>query len=75
MVRGMKVVDTGQPLSVPVGKGTLGRVFNLLGEPIDGRGEVQYEERWPIHRKAPALDQPQPEDRAVRDRASKWSTC
>ncbi len=55
MVRGMEVVDTGQPLSVPVGKGTLGRVFNLLGEPIDGRGEVHYEERWPIHRKAPDL--------------------
>ena len=55
MVRGMNVVDTGQPLSVPVGKGTLGRVFNLLGDPIDGRGEVQYEERWPIHRKAPDL--------------------
>ncbi len=55
MVRGMEVVDTGQPLSVPVGKGTLGRVFNLLGEPIDGRGEVHCEERWPIHRKAPDL--------------------
>jgi F-type H+-transporting ATPase subunit beta len=56
MVRGMDVLDTGQPLSVPVGKGTLGRVFNLLGEPIDGRGPVDYEERWPIHRDPPPLD-------------------
>jgi F-type H+-transporting ATPase subunit beta len=55
MVRNMAVLDTGGPLSVPVGKGTLGRVFNLLGEPIDGRGEVEHEERWPIHRKPPAL--------------------
>lgn len=55
MVRGMEVIDTGGPVSVPVGKGTLGRVFNLLGDPIDGRGPVQYEERWPIHRHAPDL--------------------
>ena len=55
MVRGMDVTDTGEPLSVPVGKGTLGRVFNLLGEPIDGRGEVKCEERWPIHRDPPPL--------------------
>ena len=56
LVRGMDVTDTGAPLSVPVGKGTLGRVFNLLGEPIDGRGEVEAEERWPIHRDPPPLD-------------------
>jgi F-type H+-transporting ATPase subunit beta len=56
MTRGMDVVDTGAPVSVPVGKGTLGRVFNLLGEPIDGRGDVPHEERWPIHRHPPALD-------------------
>src|SRR5437763_15283855 len=56
LVRGMDVVDTGSPVTVPVGKATLGRVFNLLGEPIDGRGEVQCEERWPIHRHAPELD-------------------
>ena len=54
--RGMPVTDTGGPVSVPVGKGTLARVFNLLGEPIDGRGPVQYEERWPIHRDPPAFD-------------------
>ncbi len=57
MVRGMEVVDTGAPVSVPVGKGTLGRVFNLLGDPIDGRGEVMAEERWPIHRDPPPLEQ------------------
>ena len=56
MVRGMDVVDTGLPVTVPVGKGTLGRVFNLLGEPIDGRGEVESEDRWPIHRHAPKLE-------------------
>ncbi|WP_437225402.1 F0F1 ATP synthase subunit beta [Planctomicrobium sp. SH661] len=55
MVRGMDVVDTGGPLSVPVGKETLSRVFNVLGEPIDGRGPVVTEEKWPIHRAAPKL--------------------
>src|SRR5206468_156338 len=53
MVRGMNVLDTGASLTVPVGKGTLGRVFNLLGEPVDGRGPVVTEERWPIHREPP----------------------
>lgn len=56
MMRGMNVTDTGAPVSVPVGKGTLGRVFNLLGDPIDGRGPVNTEERWPIHRHAPPLE-------------------
>ncbi len=56
MVRGMEVVDTGAPVSVPVGKETLGRVFNLLGEPIDGRGPVNAAENWPIHRDAPKLE-------------------
>ena len=56
MVRGMDVLDTGAPLSVPVGKETLGRVFNLLGDPVDGRGPVETEERWPIHRHAPPLE-------------------
>ena len=56
LVRGMDVVDTGGPVSVPVGKETLGRVFNLLGEPIDGRGPVHATERWPIHRDPPAFD-------------------
>jgi F-type H+-transporting ATPase subunit beta len=56
LVRGMPVLDTGGPVSVPVGKGTLARVFNLLGEPIDGRGPVHAEERWPIHRDPPEFD-------------------
>jgi|UniRef100_A0A7C4LL49 F-type H+-transporting ATPase subunit beta len=56
MVRGMEVLDTGAPVSVPVGKGTLGRVFNLLGEPVDGRGEVVADEYWPIHRDPPPLE-------------------
>jgi F-type H+-transporting ATPase subunit beta len=55
MVRGMECIDTGSPVTVPVGKGTLGRVFNLLGEPIDNRGPVEAAERWPIHREAPLV--------------------
>jgi F-type H+/Na+-transporting ATPase subunit beta len=54
--RGMEVVDTGGPITVPVGEGTLGRIFNLLGEPIDLAGDVEYEERWPIHRPAPNVE-------------------
>jgi F-type H+-transporting ATPase subunit beta len=57
MVRGMDVVDTGAPVTVPVGKETLGRVFNLLGEPIDGRGPVNAADHWPIHRDAPRLEE------------------
>src|ERR671937_1682022 len=53
LVRGMKVADTGAPVTVPVGKETLGRVFNLLGEPIDGRGPVQATEYRPIHAEPP----------------------
>lgn len=55
MVRGQDCADTGAPVSVPVGEATLGRVFNLLGEPIDQRGPIEVSERWPIHREAPAL--------------------
>jgi F-type H+/Na+-transporting ATPase subunit beta len=55
MVRGMDVVDTGAPISVPVGKTTLGRIFNVLGEPVDNRGPVGNEETFPIHRAAPKL--------------------
>ncbi len=60
LVRGMEVVDTGQPVSVPVGKETLGRVFNLLGNPIDGRGPVNTAERWPIHRDPPEFEEISP---------------
>ncbi len=56
LVRGMPVVDTGAPVSVPVGKEALGRVFNLLGQPIDGRGPVETAEKWPIHRDPPPFE-------------------
>ena len=55
--RGVNVVDTGQPISVPVGRGSLGRLFNVLGEPLDGLGEVAAEQRWPIHREPPSFDE------------------
>jgi F-type H+/Na+-transporting ATPase subunit beta len=54
--RGTEVRDTGAPITVPVGKGTLGRIFNLLGEPIDGAGDVEADDRWPIHRPAPSVE-------------------
>jgi F-type H+/Na+-transporting ATPase subunit beta len=53
--RGMKVSDTGGPISVPVGEGTLGRIFNVTGDPVDNRGPVSFTKRYPIHRKAPEL--------------------
>src|SRR5947208_4056455 len=53
--RGMKVTDTGAPISVPVGEGVLGRVFNVTGDAVDNRGPVNFEKRYPIHRKAPDL--------------------
>jgi F-type H+/Na+-transporting ATPase subunit beta len=56
LARGTEVVDTGGPITVPVGEGTLGRIFNLLGEPIDLAGDVEYTERWPIHRPAPNVE-------------------
>src|SRR5919109_4046697 len=54
--RGDKVRDTGAPITVPVGKETLGRIFNLLGEPIDEGDEVKGDDRWPIHRPAPEVE-------------------
>ncbi|MBV8075333.1 MAG: F0F1 ATP synthase subunit beta [Planctomycetaceae bacterium] len=56
LVRGMPVIDTGGPVTVPVGRETLGRVFNLLGDPIDGRGSIPATERWPIHRDPPEFN-------------------
>lgn len=58
--RGMKAVDLGQPISVPVGPGTLGRVMNVLGEPIDEAGSVTAEEYRAIHRPAPKVDEVEP---------------
>jgi len=57
LVRGGQAVDTGAPISVPVGASTLGRIFNVLGEPIDNAGEVSREKTLPIHRTAPAFDE------------------
>ena len=55
LVRGMEAVDLGKPISVPVGKATLGRIFNVLGEPVDEKGAVNTQETMPIHRDAPKL--------------------
>jgi F-type H+-transporting ATPase subunit beta len=57
MVRGMKAIDTGGPITMPVGEGTLGRVLNVIGEPVDTLGEVAHKERYPIHRHAPTFEE------------------
>ena len=57
----MDAVDTGAPISVPVGREDLGRIFNLLGEPVDNKPAVDTSERWPIHRPAPAYEDQQPQ--------------
>ncbi|TLY36082.1 MAG: F0F1 ATP synthase subunit beta, partial [Nitrospirae bacterium] len=57
LVRGMEVVDTGAPISMPVGRETLGRLLNVLGEPIDGKGPIKAKKTLPIHRPAPALQE------------------
>mgnify|MGYP006428341965 FL=1 len=57
LVRGMEAVDQGEPISTPVGEAVLGRVFNVLGETIDNRGEVETDERMPIHRPAPKFEE------------------
>ena len=60
MQRGAEAIDTGAAISVPVGEDCLGRVFNLLGDPIDGGSKIAATERWPIHRPAPAYDEQKP---------------
>lgn len=57
LVRGMDAIDTGKPIEVPVGRETLGRVFNLLGDTIDNKGSFTATERWPIHRLAPPFEE------------------
>ena len=57
MVRGMKVIDTGGPINVPVGRPTLGRVMNVIGQPVDNMGPLESDTRYPIHRPAPTFDQ------------------
>ena len=59
LVRGMDAIDTGGAISVPVGKNTLGRIFNLLGQPIDEAGDLEEGEKWPIHRDPPAYEEQQ----------------
>ena len=56
MVRGQEVLDTGAPISMPVGPGTLGRIMNVIGDPIDERGPVPAAKRYPIHREAPSFE-------------------
>ncbi|MCG0277015.1 MAG: F0F1 ATP synthase subunit beta [Thermanaeromonas sp.] len=58
--RGMTAIDTGGPITVPVGRATLGRIFNVLGEPIDNLGPVEATERLPIHRPAPSFEEQEP---------------
>ena len=57
LVRGTEAEDTGQPISVPVGREVLGRILNVVGEPVDGMGDVTTQERYPIHREAPTLEE------------------
>src|SRR5476649_2641735 len=57
MVRGMNAIDQGGPISVPVGRGTLGRVMNVIGEPVDLLGPIQHTQKMPIHRPAPLFDE------------------
>ncbi len=60
VVRGMKVIDTEKPIEVPVGKATLGRIMNVIGDPYDKLGPIQSDERWPIHRPAPDFAEQEP---------------
>ena len=57
LVRGMAVIDTGGPITTPVGDCTLGRIINVIGEPIDNAGPIEADVRWPIHRHAPSFDE------------------
>src|SRR5207247_6182444 len=57
LVRGHEVRDTGAPITVPVGKNTLGRMMSVIGDPIDGKGEIKSDVRLPIHRQAPPVSE------------------
>jgi F0F1-type ATP synthase beta subunit len=57
LVRGQEVVDTGAPITIPVGPETLGRIMNVVGDPIDERGPIQTKKHYPIHREAPKFDE------------------
>jgi F-type H+-transporting ATPase subunit beta len=56
LARGMKVIDQGGPIQVPVGEGTLGRMLNVIGEPVDNLGPIKAKKRYPIHRPPPPLE-------------------
>jgi F-type H+-transporting ATPase subunit beta len=57
LIRGMEVEDTGEPITIPVGRSTLGRIMNVVGEPVDEGGPIKSEGRYPIHREAPSLEE------------------
>src|SRR2546429_7248032 len=57
MVRGMKAIDLGGPITVPVGAPTLGRILNVIGQPVDNLGDVVHTQRYPIHRHAPTFEE------------------
>jgi F-type H+-transporting ATPase subunit beta len=57
LARGVEAIDTGAPIKVPVGPASLGRIFNVMGEPLDNIGEVKAAEHWSIHRNPPAFDE------------------
>lgn len=57
LIRGMEVVDTGAPITIPVGQAALGRIMNVIGEPVDKRGPIDAKAHYPIHRPAPAFDE------------------
>jgi F-type H+-transporting ATPase subunit beta len=65
VVRGMDAIDTGGPITVPVGRGTLGRVMNVIGEPVDQLGEIRTEKRHPIHHSAPSFEEQSTETRML----------
>ena len=72
--RGLEVVDTGAPMKMPVGKGTLGRIWNVMGQPVDGKDMPEVDAWYPIHHPAPALTSSPPRPRSSRP-ASRPSTC
>ena len=57
LVRGMDAIDTGGPITIPVGPETLGRIMNVIGDPVDEMGDITTEKRYPIHRHAPSFEE------------------
>ena len=75
LVRGQEVVDTGLPIAVPVGDGTLGRIINVVGEPVDEAGPVPHTETRAIHQTAPPYHRSIDGSAKFSSPASRWSTC